>query len=290
MKSQNAIAPSSAVQPSVLESAVVLFDLDGTITDSASGIRAGFKRALAAIDQPEPDEELLDKVVGPPMIDTFRSMGIAEPDVRKAIATYIDYYDAEGWADNAVFEGIEQVLADARDSGRRLAVATSKAEPFAIRILEHFGLDGYFEFIGGASLDGRRRAKSDVIAHTLRAMGTTASQAGTPDVLMIGDREHDVRGAAHWGIPCVFVEWGYGSRPNRSRRSSRRARPTSFERCCRLLPCGAELRHRGEPVGGASQTLARVDARVPAEDMAGTRDVRAASLWVVDGGRHQPDL
>jgi len=194
-----------------LQSSVVLFDLDGTITDSASGIRAGFRRALASIGQPEPDRELLDKVVGPPMIDTFRSMGIAEPDVERAVATYFDYYDAEGWADNAVFEGIEQVLAEARDSGRRLAVATSKAEPFAIRILEHFGLAGYFEFIGGASLDGRRRAKSDVIAHTLRGMGITARQTSTPDVLMIGDREHDVRGAAHWGIPCVFVEWGYGA-------------------------------------------------------------------------------
>ncbi|MFC9838974.1 HAD-IA family hydrolase [Rhodococcus sp. NPDC127530] len=201
-------SPSSA--PSALSAPIVLFDLDGTLTDSAPGIHAGFRHALETIGQPEPTDEMIDAVIGPPMIDTFRSMGLDEDVVQHAVAAYFERYDNVGWAENAVFDGIEQVLIDARDSGRRLAVATSKSERFAIRILEHFELAHYFEFIGGASDDGSRRAKSDVIAHSLRNLGVTATEGATPDVLMVGDRDHDVLGAAHWGIPAVFVEWGYG--------------------------------------------------------------------------------
>ena len=204
------LSTSLSSAPSALSAPIVLFDLDGTLTDSAPGIHAGFRHALATIGQPEPTDEMIDAVIGPPMIDTFRSMGLDEDVVQQAIAAYFERYDSVGWAENAVFDGIEKVLIDARDSGRRLAVATSKSERFAIRILEHFELAHYFEFIGGASDDGSRRAKSDVIAHSLRNLGVAAAEGATPDVLMVGDRDHDVLGAAHWGIPAVFVEWGYG--------------------------------------------------------------------------------
>ncbi|WP_016880005.1 MULTISPECIES: HAD-IA family hydrolase [unclassified Rhodococcus (in: high G+C Gram-positive bacteria)] len=204
------LSTSLSSAPSALSAPIVLFDLDGTLTDSAPGIHAGFRHALATIGQPEPTDEMIDAVIGPPMIDTFRSMGLDEDVVRQAVAAYFERYDSVGWAENAVFDGVEKVLIDARDSGRRLAVATSKSERFAIRILEHFELAQYFEFIGGASDDGSRRAKSDVIAHSLRNLGVTATEGATPDVLMVGDRDHDVLGAAHWGIPAVFVEWGYG--------------------------------------------------------------------------------
>ncbi len=153
-------------------------------------------------------------MIGPPMVDTFRSLGMAPADVDRAIAAYIERYDATGWQENSVYEGMDVVLGKARASGTRLAVATSKSERFAIRILEHFGLAEHFEFIGGASDDGTRRAKPDVIAHSLTSLGITpvlASDGGTPDVLMIGDRDHDVLGAAKYGIPTVVVEWGYGS-------------------------------------------------------------------------------
>ncbi|MFZ2174040.1 MAG: HAD-IA family hydrolase [Rhodococcus sp. (in: high G+C Gram-positive bacteria)] len=205
------MTPLETITPSALASPIVLFDLDGTLTDSAPGIHAGFRHALAAVGQPEPTPEMLDAVIGPPMIDTFRSLGLEGAEVDRAVAAYFERYDRVGWAENAVFDGIEEVLAGARDRGTRLAVATSKTEHFAVRILEHFGLAHYFEFIGGASNDGRRRAKSDVIAHSLQALGVDATEGTTTDVLMIGDREHDVLGAAHWGIPAVFVEWGYGS-------------------------------------------------------------------------------
>ena len=205
---------SAVTTPPLDRFPVVLFDLDGTITDSAPGIHGGFRHALATVGHPEPTEAMLASVIGPPMVDTFRSLGMAPADVDRAIAAYIERYDATGWQENSVYEGMDVVLGKARASATRLAVATSKSERFAIRILEHFGLAEHFEFIGGASDDGTRRAKPDVIAHSLTSLGITpvlASDGGTPDVLMIGDRDHDVLGAAKYGIPTVVVEWGYGS-------------------------------------------------------------------------------
>ncbi|WP_072753833.1 HAD hydrolase-like protein [Rhodococcus maanshanensis] len=193
---------------------VTLFDLDGTLTDSAPGIVAGFRHALAAVGAPEPDGALLDRIVGPPMVDTLRSLGLDEETTQRAFASYLERYDEVGWAENAVFDGIGDLLATAAGRGSRLAVATSKSERFARRILEHFALAEHFEVIAGASDDTSRRAKVDVIEHALRGLGIEpidARSGGTPDVVMVGDREHDVHGAAHWGIPTVFVGWGYGS-------------------------------------------------------------------------------
>ncbi|QBJ98504.1 HAD family hydrolase [Rhodococcus sp. ABRD24] len=189
----------------------MLFDLDGTLTDSAPGIHNGFRHALAAVRGPEPTPEMLATVIGPPLMDSMRGMGLGDEATAAALTAYFERYDAIGWSENAVYEGIESMLTSARGTGARLAVATSKTEKFAVRILEHFGLAGYFEVIGGASSDGRRRAKADVIEHVLGGLGLPAAPGGTSGVVMIGDREHDVHGAAHWGIPTVFVEWGYGT-------------------------------------------------------------------------------
>ncbi len=203
----NPDAPGSAGAP------VVLFDLDGTLTDSAPGIFAGFRHALSSVGAPAPTEDQLALVIGPPLIDTFRGMGLPEDVAQQALAVYFERYDAVGWAENTVFDGIETVLAELKDRGVRLAVATSKSERFAHRILDHFGLSGYFEFIGGASNDGARRAKSDVIAHSLRNLDLNPrgrSDGGTTGAVMVGDRDHDVHGAARFGIPTVYVDWGYG--------------------------------------------------------------------------------
>nr|WP_314141518.1 HAD-IA family hydrolase [uncultured Rhodococcus sp.] len=192
---------------------VVLFDLDGTLTDSAPGIHAGFRHALASVNAPEPTEEQLSMVVGPPLIDTLRGLGLDEDSAQRALAAYFERYDERGWAENTAFDGIESVLTRLQDRGVRLGVATSKSERFAVRILDHFGLSRFFEFIGGASNDGTRRAKSDVIAHSLTNLGIEPiehAEGGTAGVIMIGDRDHDVHGAARFGIPTVYVEWGYG--------------------------------------------------------------------------------
>lgn len=199
--------------PLVLPAPVVLFDLDGTLTDSATGVINGFLHAAETVgfDVPEGNLEWL---LGPPMRDTLQAMGLDDQRVADGLAAYKDYYSATGWAENAVFDGIGALLESVRATGSRLAVATSKSQTFAERILDHFELTHHFEFVGGASDDGTRRHKSDVVAHSLGALGLNVQEAadgGTPHVVMVGDREHDIHGAGRWGIPTVFVEWGYGT-------------------------------------------------------------------------------
>jgi phosphoglycolate phosphatase-like HAD superfamily hydrolase len=183
---------------------LVIFDLDGTLTDSARGIVSSFRHALGEVGAVVPDGDLAGRIVGPPMHDTLREMGLGK-DTDTAIAAYRADYSTRGWAMNRLFDGIAELLADLQAAGVRLAVATSKAEPTARRILAHFGLDEHFEVIAGASVDGSRSTKSDVVAHAL------AQLRPLPDrVLMVGDRAHDVEGAAEHGIDTVVVGWGYG--------------------------------------------------------------------------------
>jgi phosphoglycolate phosphatase len=183
---------------------LVIFDLDGTLTDSAEGIVASFLHALSHVGAPVPEGNLAAQIVGPPMDDTFRSMELGE-HVEDAIAAFRAEYGSRGWAMNTLFDGIAPLLADLRAAGVRLAVATSKLEPTAQRILAHFGLDQHFEVIAGASPDGSRKTKVEVLAHALDQLQPLPER-----VLMVGDRSHDVDGAAAHGIDTVVVGWGYG--------------------------------------------------------------------------------
>ncbi|BBX43087.1 HAD-IA family hydrolase [Mycobacterium simiae] len=183
---------------------LVIFDLDGTLTDSAEGIVASFLHALSDIGAPVPEGDLVARIVGPPMDETFHALGLGE-DADAAFAAFRAEYGARGWAINTLFEGIETLLADLRAAGVRLAVATSKLEPTAQRILAHFDLDQYFEVIAGACPDGSRRSKQEVLAHALAQLQPLPER-----VLMVGDRSHDVDGAAAHGIDTVVVGWGYG--------------------------------------------------------------------------------
>jgi len=184
---------------------LVIFDLDGTLTDSARGIVSSFRYALAQVGEPVPDDvDLAGMVVGPPMHQTLRGLGLGEK-TDAAIAAYRADYTTRGWAINSLFDGIRPLLADLRAAGIRLAVATSKAEPTARRILAHFGLDDHFEVVAGASVDGTRATKADVLAHALAQLQPLPER-----VLMVGDRSHDVHGAAAHGIDTVVVGWGYG--------------------------------------------------------------------------------
>jgi phosphoglycolate phosphatase len=192
------------VTGSIAGAQLVIFDLDGTLTDSAEGIVASFRHALAQIGFPVPDGDLAAKIVGPPMDDTFRAMELGE-HADRAIAAFRTEYHTRGWAVNTLFDGIEPLLGDLRAAGVRLAVATSKLEPTARRILAHFGLDQHFEVIAGASADGSRRTKVEVLAHALEQLRPLPDR-----VLMVGDRSHDVHGAAAHGIDTVVVGWGYG--------------------------------------------------------------------------------
>ncbi|MDQ1614134.1 MAG: phosphoglycolate phosphatase [Actinomycetota bacterium] len=184
---------------------LVIFDLDGTLTDSAHGIVSSFRHALGEIGADVPDGDLAARVVGPPMHLTLKAMGLGDR-ADAAIAAYRADYTTRGWSMNSVFDGIPALLDDLRTAGVRLAVATSKAEPTARRIIEHFGLDGHFEVVAGASIDGARSSKADVLGHALAQLGPLPER-----VLMVGDRLHDVEGAAAHGIDTVVVEWGYGA-------------------------------------------------------------------------------
>lgn len=183
---------------------LVIFDLDGTLTDSAQGIVSSFRHALGEIGAEVPDGDLAGRIVGPPMHHTLQAMGLGE-HADAAIAAYRAHYSTRGWAMNSLFDGVPRLLADLRAAGVRLAVATSKAEPTARRILEHFGLDEYFDVIAGASLDGVRATKAEVMAHALAQLEPLPER-----VVMVGDRAHDVEGAAAHGIATVVVDWGYG--------------------------------------------------------------------------------
>jgi phosphoglycolate phosphatase len=183
---------------------LVIFDLDGTLTDSADGIVSSFRHALGQIGAAVPEGELTSRIVGPPMHHTLATMGLGE-HTDAAIAAYRADYTTRGWAMNSLFDGISHMLADLRAAGVRLAVATSKAEPTARRILAHFGLDQHFEVVAGASIDGTRATKADVLAHALAQLQPLPER-----VLMVGDRRHDVEGAAAHGIDAVVVGWGYG--------------------------------------------------------------------------------
>jgi phosphoglycolate phosphatase-like HAD superfamily hydrolase len=183
---------------------LVIFDLDGTLTDSAHGIVSSFCHALREIGAEVPDGDLIGRLVGPPMHHTLASLGLGQ-HTDAAIAAYRADYSSRGWAMNSLFDGIAPLLDDLRAAGARLAVATSKAEPTARRILAHFGLDGYFDVIAGASVDGSRSSKAEVLAHALAQLQPLPER-----VLMVGDRRHDVEGAAAHGIDAVVVGWGYG--------------------------------------------------------------------------------
>ena len=192
-------APSSGGTPQL-----VIFDLDGTLTDSAHGIVASFRHALSHIGAAVPEGDLAAQIVGPPMDDTFRAMELGDR-VEEAIAAFRAEYGSRGWAMNTLFDGIAPLLADLRAAGVRLAVATSKLEPTARRILAHFELDQHFEIVAGASGDGTRATKAEVLGHALAQLQPLPER-----VLMVGDRSHDVDGAAAHGIDIVVVGWGYG--------------------------------------------------------------------------------
>ena len=188
---------------------ICLFDLDGTITDSAPGIVNSVIYALKKFGIEETDREKLLQFIGPPLTESFhRFYGFTEEESWKAVEYYREYYAEKGIFECTVYEGLEDALKKIKESGRKILVATSKPEVYAKRIIEHFGLTKYFDYIAGMELDGGRGTKAQVIEYALE----TCKIKNRDEVLMIGDREHDVFGAESRGIDCVGVLYGFGSR------------------------------------------------------------------------------
>ena len=183
----------------------ILFDLDGTLTDSGEGIINCASLALAHFGIPVPDRETMRVFVGPPLDKTFREFGVPADRTDEAIAVYRSRYMPIGKWENHPYPGVEALLQKLKAQGHRLFVATSKPEEMSKEILQKFGLADYFERICGASLDGSRSKKEDVIAYLL------SLTQGTGETVMVGDTAYDVIGAAHHGIPTIGVAWGYGT-------------------------------------------------------------------------------
>jgi phosphoglycolate phosphatase len=188
----------------------ILFDLDGTITDSAPGITAQLAKTLVYMGLPVPGPAQLLEYVGPPILDSFRDLaGMDDAAQQRALAHYRAGYSGGGVFESTVYDGVPAVLAAIRDAGIPLSLATSKPESQARRVLDHYGLADCFTEICGASEDEVRSAKADVIEEALRRLRADGVDLG--NVVMVGDREHDVQGAAAHGIPTIMVGWGYGA-------------------------------------------------------------------------------
>ena len=182
----------------------ILFDLDGTLTDSGEGIMNCAKLALEHYNLPIPSEAELRTFVGPPLHDSFVRFGVPEEEADNAIKIYRSRYIPIGKFENHPYAGIEDVLMKLKAQGHTLYVATSKPETMSVEILEHFDLAKYFDIIAGASFDRSRSSKEDVIAYLLGQCGDYDEK------IMVGDTAFDVIGAKAHGIPTVGVAWGYG--------------------------------------------------------------------------------
>lgn len=188
---------------------VILFDLDGTLTDSAPGITACVQYALEKMGKPEGDADKLRCFVGPPLKDQFMSYaGFSEEEAMEAVRYYRERYTKSGMYENSLYPGVEELLAFLKDRGCVLAVASSKPEHFVRQILEHFHLTGYFKEIVGAGMDEKRTTKAEVIEEALKRLDVVSSRQ---DVVMVGDRSYDIIGAHECGVQCIGVGYGYGS-------------------------------------------------------------------------------
>ena len=184
----------------------VLFDLDGTLTESAPGIINSTKYALSEMGFDIPDDRVLEKFVGPPLVESFQKYcGMSASEAEEALKLYRVYFKDKGIFENSPYDGVSDMLKDLKNAGMGIYLATSKPEVFATRIIEHFCLSSYFDGVKGASMDGSFHEKKDVIAAVLRENALSAE-----DCVMIGDRLHDVRGAKACGVFSIGVLYGYG--------------------------------------------------------------------------------
>ena len=193
----------------VKEYKYIFFDLDGTVTDPGLGITNSVMYALKGFGIEETDRTKLYRFIGPPLADSFQEFyGFTGEEARRGIDLYREYYRDRGIFENRVYNGMEEMLGTLKQRGKTLVLATSKPEPFAREILEHFHLASYFTYAAGATMDETRVKKEEVIAYAMESCGIT----DPGQVLMVGDRRHDIEGARANGVDSLGVLYGYGSR------------------------------------------------------------------------------
>lgn len=229
----------------------ILFDLDGTLTDSRPGILKSIRHALEENGLTAPSEADMQWCIGPPILETFGKLvsPTAPEKIDAVVASFRARYGSIGLFENSVFPEIESTLTALQAAGHTLHVATSKMEPFAVRVLDHFNLARFFVSIDGSDYQGNRADKGDLIAHILREQAIVAKNA-----VMIGDRSHDMHGAAKNGVASIGVLWGYGS--------------------------GAEL------VQAGATLTARVPRLLP--ELVGSLYANFGQRWNSDGGEDPP--
>lgn len=187
----------------------ILFDLDGTLTDPALGITNSVMYALKRWNISVEDRGELYKFIGPPLYESFmKYYGFSREESEEAVSVYREYFSTKGLYENSVYDGVIELLESLKNSGKTLIIASSKPEKFVLEILRHFGLSGYFHTIAGATMDGSRIKKGDVIRYALKNAGVT----DTSECIMIGDREHDIYGAKEFSMKSIGVLYGYGDR------------------------------------------------------------------------------
>lgn len=185
------------------------FDLDGTLTDPGLGITNSVAYALEKLGIPVPARTELYKFIGPPLLESFRRFyGMTESESENAVAIFREYFRDRGIRENDLIPGVPEMLAELKARGKTVVLATSKPQEFAQQVLCSFDLEKYFDFIAGASFDSSRSSKSAVIRYAL----DNVHPADLSAAVMVGDREHDVLGAAEHGIGTIGVLFGYGSR------------------------------------------------------------------------------
>lgn len=187
----------------------ILFDLDGTLTESGEGITKCVQYALEKLGKPEADLKKLEVFIGPPLMEQFmKYAGLDEETARRAVEYYRERYSTTGIFENRPYLGVEEMLQELKRKKYLLAVASSKPEYFVKQILDYFHLTEYFDEIVGSELNGSRTNKTEVIEETLRRLGLDKHRE---QVIMVGDKEHDVLGARAAGLECVAVSYGYGT-------------------------------------------------------------------------------
>ncbi|GIG38412.1 HAD hydrolase-like protein [Cellulomonas phragmiteti] len=187
---------------------VALLDLDGTLMDSAAGIVASVRAAYAGVGLPAPGEDVMRSFAGPPIAWSFTTHGVPADRLDAAIAGYGEHFGREGVWDTRVFDGVPEALTTLREAGVLLVVATAKPTRWAAPICDEVGLTPLLDHLVGAP-DDESQTKGDIIGRALTWVRATTGDAGYRAV-MLGDREHDVHGAAEHGIPCLGALWGYG--------------------------------------------------------------------------------
>ena len=189
----------------------VLFDLDGTVSASAEGIRMSLEYALDTLGKPKPNLDDYTLYIGPPLIDTFKNLcGLDDETAEKGAAIYRDYYDKEGKYSNRVYDGIKEVVFDLRSKGVKTAICTSKQKPVADGVAKLLGIDTWFDKIVGSTLDNKIKDKKDLIPYALSALGGDIER-DREDTVMLGDSRFDAIGAKLCGVDFIGVSYGYGS-------------------------------------------------------------------------------